>query len=126
MNNKLHQEAIKKATQAKFRGRNSISSKTAPRFPESAEREFARVTNGYMKILDDTVKKHLPAIMRAYQKELNKDMREDDILDSFDMVRREFQKMAQELERKLSKYGLQKLVEKVARISRKSSYRPHG
>lgn len=123
MDNKLHQEAIKKATQAKFRGCKSINSKTTPRFPESAEREFARVTNGYMKILDDTVKKHLPAIMRAYQKEFNKTIREDDILDSFDMTKREFQKMAQELERKLSKYGLQKLVEKVARISRKSSYR---
>lgn len=123
MDNKLHQEAIKKATQAKFRGCKSINSKTTPRFPESAEREFARVTNGYMKILDDTVKKHLPAIMRAYQKELNKTIREDDILDSFDMTKREFQKMAQELERKLSKYGLQKLVEKIARISRKSSYR---
>ena len=123
MDNKLHQEAVKSATRAKFRGKKAIKSKTTPRFPESAEREFARVTNGYMKILDDVVKKHLPSIMRAYQKELAGNIREDDAFDAFDKTRQEFQKMAQELERKLSKYGLQSLVEKVARIARKSSYR---
>lgn len=123
MDNKLHQNAVKEATKAKFRGKNTLNSKTTPRFPDSAEREFARVTNSYMEILDDIVKRHLPSIMKAYKKELEHSFREDDLADTFWKTRKEFQKMAEELERKLSKYGLQKLVEKVARISRKSSYR---
>lgn len=123
MNNKIHQEAVKQATQAKFRGKKTIKCKTKPLYPESAEREYARVTNGYMKILDDTVKKHMPAIMKAYKADLDASIREDDIHDVFDKTRREFQRMAEELERKLAKYGLQNLVDKVARVARKSSYR---
>lgn len=123
MNNKIHQEAVKQATQAKFRGKKTIKCKTKPLYPESAEREYARVTNGYMKILDDTVKKHMPAIMKAYKADLDASVREDDIHDVFDKTSREFQRMAEELERKLAKYGLQNLVDKVARVARKSSYR---
>lgn len=123
MDNKTHQSSVKQATKAKFHGKKSIEGKSKPRFPESAEREFVRVTNGYMKVLNETVKKHLPEIMKSYKTALNESVREDDIHDVFDKTSIEFQKMAEELERKLSKYNLQKLVDRVARITRKSAYR---
>lgn len=123
MDNKVHQEAVKKAVQGKFRGHQPLKSKVTPRYPDSAEREFRRITNGYMRLLNQTLKEHLPTIMAAYKKERHGDSRFDDTRDLDNEVRQELQKVAEELEQKLAAYGLNDLVQKIARLTKSSSLR---
>lgn len=123
MDNKLHQEAVKKAVKRRFHGSRPLKSKVIPAYPESAEREFRRVTNGYMRLLNQTLKEHLPAIMDAYKLERGGKTRMDDARDLDGEVRRELQKAAEELEQKLAAYGLDDLVKKAAQLSKATSLR---
>ena len=92
-------------------------------YPDSAEREFRRVTNGYMKLLNQTLKEHLPAMMAAYKRERRGDTRYDDAQDLDAEIRQELMKVAQELEQKLAAYGLYEMVEKIARLTKTTSLR---
>lgn len=123
MDNKIHQEAVQKAVEGKFRGNQPLKSKVTPRYPDTAEREFKRITNGYMRLLNQTLKEHLPTIMAAYKKERHGDSRFDDARDLDNEVRQELQKVAEELEKKLADYGLDDLVQKIARLTKSSSLR---
>lgn len=123
MDNKLHQEAVKKAVEGKFRGNQPLKSKVTPRYPDTAEREFKRITNGYMRLLNQTLKEHLPVILAAYKKERHGDSRFDDARDLDDEVRQELQKVAEELEKKIAAYGLDEQVQKIARLTKNTSLR---
>lgn len=114
---------VKEAVQAKFRGNTTLRCKTTPMYPDSAEREFRRVTNGYMKLLNQTLKEHLPAMMAAYKRERRGDTRYDDAQDLDAEIRQELMKVAQELEQKLAAYGLYEMVEKIARLTKTTSLR---
>lgn len=113
VNNNQHQEAVQRAVQKKFRGKATINGKTLPLYPNSAEREFKRITNAYMKILNQTLKEHLPEIMEEYKRERRGDSRFDDIRDLERWVRDVILKIAGKMEQKLSKFRLQDTVEKV-------------
>ncbi len=123
MNNHLHQEMVQKAVKGKFYGHQTIKSKRVPRYPDSAEREFKRITNGYMRLLNKTLADHLPALLAAYKKERRGDSRFDDVRDLENDVRREFQKIAEELEQKLAAYGLDDLVAKISKMTKNTSLR---
>lgn len=123
MNNHLHQEMVQKAVKGKFYGHQTIKSKRVPQYPDSAEREFKRITNGYVRLLNKTLADHLPALLAAYQKERRGDSRFDDAADLENDVRREFQKVAEELEQKLAAYGLDDLVAKISRMTKNISLR---
>lgn len=123
MNNIQHHQMVKEAVQAKFRGNTTLRGKTTPMYPDSAEREFRRVTNGYMKLLNQTLKEHLPAMMAAYKRERRGDTRYDDAQDLDAEIRQELMKVAQELEQKLAAYGLYEMVEKIARLTKTTSLR---
>ena len=123
MNKYQHQEMVQKAVKGKFYGHQTIKSKRTPQYPDSAEREFKRITNGYMRLLNKTLAEHLPDLLAAYQKERRGDSRFDDVRDLEGDVRREFQKIAEELEQKLSAYGLDDLVAKISRMTRNTSLR---
>ena len=123
MNNHLHQEMVQKAVKGKFYGHQTIKSKRVPQYPDSAEREFKRITNGYMRLLNKTLADHLPALLAAYKKERRGDSRFDDVRDLENDVRREFQKIAEELEQKLAAYGLDDLVAKISKMTKNTSLR---
>lgn len=123
MNNIQHHQMVKEAVQAKFRGNTTLRGKTTPMYPNCAEREFRRVTNGYMKLLNQTLKEHLPAMMAAYKRERRGDTRYDDAQDLDAEIRQELMKVAQELEQKLAAYGLYEMVEKIARLTKTTSLR---
>ena len=63
MTNKQHQLAVQEAVRPKFRGRNAVKSRSVPHYPDTAEREFKRVTKGYNRLLKETLVEHPPAIM---------------------------------------------------------------
>lgn len=123
MYNKQHQAMVQEAVRPRFRGSQPLKSKVVPRYPESAEREFQRVTRAYLKLLRDSLKDHLPAIMAAYKKERRGDSRFDDAQDLNREVRAEMQKVAEDLEQKIAAFGLYEFVEKVGKMTQKASLR---
>lgn len=123
MNNKSYQLALQAAVSQKFKGKRTVRSRAVPQYPDSAEREFQRITNGYMRLLNKTVKDHVPAIMGAYKKERHGDSRFDDFRDLEGELRHEFQKIAEDLEQRLSEYDLESLVRKIAGMTQRSSLR---
>lgn len=123
MENKQHQLAVQEAVKKKFKGNETVKSRSIPKYPESAEREFKRITNGYIRLLNETLKEHLPAVLRAYKRERSDSLRYDDTSDFDIVVDVELQKVAEELEQKLSEYGLYKLVDKIAILTKTNSLR---
>lgn len=123
MNKQQHQEVVKEAVKKKFRGKSTVKSKYIPSYPNSAEREMKRITNMYMKLLNQTIKEHLPNIMAAYKEERYGPARQDDLRDLIDKVKREIMLAAAELEQRLEKHGLYDLVAKVGKTVQANSLR---
>lgn len=123
MNNKVHQEAVKAATKAKFKGKETLKSRAVPKYPDGAEREFQRVAGAYVRLLNRTLKKHLPELIAVYKKERRGDSRYDDRLDLEREIRRIIQSMSNELEQQIARFGLDDLVERVAKMVRNNSLR---
>lgn len=121
MNNKQHQQMVQEAVKKKFRGSKPLKARAIPRYPDSAERELQRIARGYNRLLYSILKEHLPSMMAAYKKERRGDSRFDDAQDLDGEIRREFRKIAEELEQKASQYGLDKLIEKTANMTKNSS-----
>ena len=123
MNNIQHQEAVKEAVQGKFKGSQPLKSKTIPLYPDNAEREFQRITNAYMKLLNVELKKKLPAMMSEYAKERHGDSRYDDSRDLDARLRQLLQEVSAALERRIAEYGLDEKIEKIASMTRNTSLR---
>ncbi len=123
MDNKYYQEYLQNEVKSKFRDSQSIKSKVVPRYPESAEREFQRLSQQYLRIFKDTLKDHLPALMEAYKKERQGNTRLDDSQDLNNDVQEEMRKTAEELEQKLASFGVLAFIENIAEMLRKSSVR---
>ena len=81
MTNNQYQEAVKKAVRPKFRGNRPLPAKTTPQYPQSAEREYRRIAGAYMRLLNEELKKKLPAMMNEYKRERHGDSRLDDSRD---------------------------------------------
>ena len=123
MDLKQYQEAQKEALKGKFKGRKQITSIAAPLYPGSAEREYQRIANAYMMLLNQSVKEHLPEITRLYKQSLQKDCRYDDRMDILAKIKEEFKKITESLEKKISKYRLDTYIEKTALMAQKTSIR---
>lgn len=123
MNNIQHQLAVQEAVKGKFKGSQHLRSKVVPMFPSSAEREFQRVANAYMRIVHKTLKEHLPAIMAAYQHKEYGDSRYDDKTDISGKIDSEFHDIAKQLESRLSDFSLEKFLEKIGNMSKEAALR---
>lgn len=118
MNNLQHQLAVKEAVKGRFKGSRPLVSKVTPAYPDTAEREFQRITNRYMRVLNKTLKKHLPAMMAAYQRQRHGDSRFDDIRDVENTVNDEIHKAAEEIEQAIAEFGLEEFIEKIANMTK--------
>lgn len=121
MNNIQHQLAVKNAVQSKFKNNSGLASTRKPNYPSSAEREFERLINKYMKIYKRTLKKHLPYIMQICKQSRNDSMNFDDN-DGFDeKLSNEFIEINKELEQALNEFGLDEFVMKVGNMTKSTS-----
>ena len=123
MNNIHHQEMVKEAVRPKFYGHKAIKSKTVPLYPKSAEREFQRIAGAYMKLLNEELKKKLPAMMAEYKRERHGDSRFDDSRDLDSKLRRLLQEVADALEQRIATFGLDEKVKKIAELAKGNSLR---
>lgn len=121
MTNQQHQLAVQEAVKGKFKGKKVIKSRSVPHYPESAEREFKRITNGYIRLLKKCLMDELPGLMDEYRREKRSDSRFDASLKLAEKVKNSLIKVARELEQKLAKYKLNDLVRKVAKLTKVNS-----
>lgn len=123
MDNLRHQAMVKNAVKKQFHGRKSIGSKSAPLYPYSAEREYQRIVGAYVKCLNSELKKALPSLMKMYGRTLQDRSRFDDSANLRRETEEEFQKISARLEKQLSKFELDKLIEKVGKSTKNAAYR---
>lgn len=123
MNDIAHQKMVQSALSAKFRSHKRLLCKYVTKYPQQAEREFQRVTNGYIRLLNELLKEHLPEIRDAARIERETNQRHDDTADLIAKVTAVFDKMAAELERKISGFDLYDKIEAMAHLTRKLTIR---
>lgn len=112
---------VKSATRARFGGKTTLESRGVPQYPDSAEREFQRLTGRYMRMLNKTLKVHLPAMISAYKKVMHSDSRFDDVNDFGKKIRKEMSEVMAELEVKINEYGIENFIEKIGKMTQNKS-----
>lgn len=117
-------EPMEKA-QKRFYGHDKLFSKYEPKIPASAEREYVRVTNQYMKLLKDELNESLPELKEIYKENLKTtdeyrmNYHADSLSTLMLAINQLFQKMMQNLTNKMQGYGLRRKLENMANLNRK-------
>lgn len=62
MNIQAMQEATREAVKKKFRGKRYLASRSLVKYPQHLERDYARITNAYMGLLNNTLAEYIPEI----------------------------------------------------------------
>lgn len=121
MNDIQHQLAVRDAVKGKFRGNSALKSRSVPKYPASAEREFMRLTNAFMKMYQESLKAHLPDMIASYRKQRRGDSRFDDANDLDGDIRRAILEVQKELEQKISAFGVDEFLKKIAKSTKDNS-----
>lgn len=121
MNDEFRKQALQKQVESKFKGKQTLQSRVKPIYPEGAERELQRISWAYLRLVNEVVKKYMPAIRKAAATERENNRRKDDAGDLMQAIQKSFQSMGEELERKTSSFGLRKKLEDLANLTRKLS-----
>lgn len=77
MNNQAMREATREAVKKKFGKKRYVVSKVLPHRPQNLEREYVRVTNAYMRLLNRIVAAHIPAISSLFVNHSRPNERQD-------------------------------------------------
>lgn len=117
MNRLLMQQAAKK-----FGSHEVLYSKYVPKIPASAEREYVRLTDDYMRILKEELERELPKLKDVYRENREADIREkrrtDGVIDTFLMAAvRIFRIIRNRVSDRVSRYQLQKRMERLAQLN---------
>lgn len=123
LTNNQYQEAVKKAVRPKFRGNRHLPAKTIPQYPQSAEREYRRIAGAYMRLLNEELKKKLPAMMNEYKRERHGDSRLDDSRDLDARIRQMLQEVSAALEKRIAQFGLDSKIQQIAKMTQNTSVR---
>lgn len=123
MDSKMRQAAIQDRAKKRFKGKKTLVCRVHPRHPESAEREFQRTTNAYMRLLSGLVKETMiPEIRKAANAELEPGYYNTDGMDDlYRRLERAFARCEKRLIRMTSSFDLRKRIEEVAALTVKLS-----
>ena len=69
MNDTVHGHMVQDLLRHRFGSHDNLICKYSPKYPAQAEREFQRVTNAYIRILNELLKESLPEIRDAARAE---------------------------------------------------------
>lgn len=135
MNDYAHQKMVQEVLKKKFGSHKRLVCKTQPKYPQQAEREYQRITNAYMRLLNQILKEHLPEIRDAANAE--RLTRTDAAASSKQQGKGKvkydphltltltavFDQMAAELERAVNGFGLYGKLQAMSRLTRKLTIR---
>lgn len=126
MNESLQKEAMQEICRKKFHGHDILISKYTPVFPASIEREYARISSQYMRLLKESIEKEIPALKEQIMKErgtYRKDYRSDSINDVMMLLEKILDKIQKRFTEKTQGYGLRRKLEALANMTRKLTIR---
>lgn len=64
MNEKVRKKVLREELKKRNGGKSTVTAKYIPKYPESAEREYIRLTNAYMSIEREILLAHIPELKR--------------------------------------------------------------
>ncbi len=107
----------------KFGSHKVLHSKYIPQIPASAEREYVRITNAYMKILKDELEDQLPKLKETYKAnrdaEVQEYQRNDSATDLMLSISQIFTTIKNNIIAKTIGFGLRRRLESLAHLTRK-------
>lgn len=107
----------------KFGSHDVLYSKYIPQIPASAEREYVRTTNAYMRILKEELEAELPKLKEVYKEnrdsEVMENQRNDGFTDLMLSINQLFSQIKNKITAKTIGFGLRKKLEVLANINRK-------
>lgn len=121
MNNVLMREAVQKMAKSKFRGHKKLRSKIKTHHPENLVREYIRLADAYMKILNQAVSKHMPEIKKLAEREQLENVRHDDGVTLQNGIRVTFRKIEKGYEKRVASFGLDQKLKNLGKLTRKLS-----
>jgi len=120
MNEYAMAQAVQKAAKPKFYGQKVLKSKVVTHFPENLAREYMRITNTYMTLLNKTLAEHLPTIRRAIDAEMD-GIRRDDSYSVHSVIDRTFMQINADFGKKAATFGLANKLARLSDLTRKLS-----
>ena len=119
----MNEEQLKRLTRQKVRkkfyGHNVLYSKYTPQIPMSAEREYVRMANQYMRLLKEELEENLPKLKDVYKVNRDESVRMDADTDLMLSVTALFTQMRNALVKKTVGFGLRRRLEVLANLNRK-------
>lgn len=115
MNVQAMQEATRDAVKKKFHGKRYLVSRSPMKYPQHLERDYTRITNAYMGLLNDTLREYTPeikALLAEYQRDAPDGNARTDANDKGDwqefsrMLRRVLERAEADLEKKTANFDL--------------------
>lgn len=115
MNIQAVQEATREAVKKKFHGKKYLVSCSPLKYPQHLERDYTRITNAYMRLLNSTVAEYTPeikALLAEYQRDAPDGNARTDANDKGDwqefsrMLRRVLERAEADLEKKTANFDL--------------------
>lgn len=105
----------------RFGSHEVLYSKYIPQIPASAEREYVRVSNSYMRILKEELERELPKLREAYKANRDGDagFRHDGATDIILAVTQVFNAIKNRVTVRTSGFGLRRKLENLANLNRK-------
>lgn len=127
----MDEEVIRKMTirkvGRKFYGHDVLYSKYVPQIPASAEREYVRMANEYMRLLKEELEENLPTLKDSYKENRDElaaeNRRADAATDLILKVNELFTRMKSSLIKKTVGFGLRRRLESLANLNRKLTVR---
>ena len=118
MNNVAMTHAVQEAAKPKFHGQQVKKSTVKMHYPVNLAREYERITNSYMALMNKTLKEYLPTIRKAIDDERD-GMRRDSDSDVQSLIAKTFTEIQKVFEDKAIAFGLQRRLEKLSKLTRK-------
>ncbi len=116
----LHEEMLKRV-KPKFYGNERLICKAVARYPEGIEREYIRLTDAYVRLVNKTLKEYLPQIRAAARADREERRRLDSAGDLMAAIERAFSAAGIDLDKRMEEFGLRQKLEGLAHMTQKLS-----
>lgn len=123
MDERAIERLVFEKTRKRFGSHKTLYSKYDPKIPQTAEREYVRITRAYMSILREEVETQLPKLKEVYKanrdEEVSSHRRNDSASDLMIAITDIFNTIKNNVISRTEKFGLRRKLENMAFLTRK-------
>lgn len=132
LDNEIRKQLIREKLKRQFKGKQEITARYHPKYPDSAEREYIRLCNSYMAVEKQVLIKYIPELKQIINRaagfhmdsasgndESRKKERFSSLITIFSQIKLLFERIHKELEVSLGLYHLADELKKVAALNHK-------